>query len=58
MDYIIATSSTSDLPRTWLEEHQIPFIPYSYTVGRPCARTIAGRRPGPPFTGGCGKEIC
>ncbi len=32
-DYIIATSSTSDLPRTWLDEHQIPFIPYSYTVG-------------------------
>ena len=25
-DYIIATSSTSDLPRTWLEEHNIPFI--------------------------------
>ena len=33
MDYIIATSSTSDLPRTWLEEHHIPFIAYSYTVG-------------------------
>ena len=32
-DYIIATSSTSDLPRTWLEEHKIPFISYSYTVG-------------------------
>ena len=32
-DYIIATSSTSDLPRTWLEAHSIPFIPYSYTVG-------------------------
>ena len=32
-DYIIATSSTSDLPRTWLEEHGIPFICYSYTVG-------------------------
>ena len=32
-DYIIATSSTSDLPRSWLEEHQIPFIPYTYTVG-------------------------
>ena len=32
-DYIIATSSTSDLPRTWLEEHNIPFIPYTYTVG-------------------------
>ena len=32
-DYIIATSSTSDLPRTWLDAHQIPFIPYSYTVG-------------------------
>ena len=31
-DYIIATSSTSDLPRTWLDEHGIPFIPYSYTV--------------------------
>jgi hypothetical protein len=25
-DYIIATSSTSDLPRTWLDEHRIPFI--------------------------------
>ena len=31
-DFIIATSSTSDLPRTWLDEHQIPFIPYTYTV--------------------------
>ncbi len=31
-DYIIATSSTSDLPRTWLDAHQIPFIAYSYTV--------------------------
>ena len=31
-DYIIATSSTSDLPRTWLEEHNVPFIAYSYTV--------------------------
>ncbi len=31
-DYIIATSSTADLPRTWLDAHGIPFIPYSYTV--------------------------
>ena len=31
-DYIIATSSTSDLPREWLEAHHIPFISYSYTV--------------------------
>ena len=31
-NYIIATSSTSDLPRTWLEDHRIPFISYSYTV--------------------------
>ena len=31
-DYIIATSSTSDLPRTWLDEHHIPFISYTYTV--------------------------
>ena len=30
--YIIATSSTSDLPRTWLDEHKIPFISYSFTV--------------------------
>ncbi len=36
-DYIIATSSTSDLPRTWLDEHNIPFIPYSFTInGSPC----------------------
>lgn len=32
-NYIIATSSTSDLPRTYLDAHQIPFIPYSYLVG-------------------------
>ena len=31
-DYIIATASTSDLPRTWLDEHHIPFIPYTYIV--------------------------
>ena len=31
-DYSIATSSTSDLPRTWLDEHKIPFIAYGYTV--------------------------
>ena len=31
-DYIIATASTADLPRTWLDEHHIPFIAYSYTV--------------------------
>ena len=32
MSYLIATSSTSDLPRSYLEEHGIPFIPYSFTV--------------------------
>lgn len=32
-NYLIATSSTSDLPRTYLDEHKIPFIAYSYTVG-------------------------
>ena len=31
-DYLIATSSTSDLPRTWLDGHNVPFIPYTYTV--------------------------
>ena len=31
-DYIIATSSTADLPRTWLDQHSVPFIPYGYTV--------------------------
>ena len=30
-NYIIATSSTCDLPRTWLDEHNVPFIAYSYT---------------------------
>ena len=32
-NYIIATSSTCDLPRTYLEEHKIPFISYTYTIG-------------------------
>ena len=31
-DYIIATASTADLPRSWLDEHNVPFISYSYTV--------------------------
>lgn len=31
-DYIIATSSTSDLTRDYLDEHKIPFIGYTYTV--------------------------
>ncbi len=32
-DYLIATSSTCDLPSTYLEEHKIPFISYTYTIG-------------------------
>ena len=32
-DYIIATASTADLPREYLEEHKIPFISYSYIIG-------------------------
>lgn len=31
-DFIIATASTCDLPREFLEEHDVPFIPYSYTI--------------------------
>ena len=30
--YLIATSSTADLTDTYLKTHQIPFIPYSYTI--------------------------
>ena len=30
--YMIATSSTCDLPRTWLDEHHVPFISYRFTV--------------------------
>ena len=30
-DYIIATASTCDLTKEYLEEHNIPFIKYSYT---------------------------
>ena len=32
-DYIIATSSTCDLPRPYREEHGIPSISYTYTIG-------------------------
>lgn len=32
-NYIIATSSTSDLTRDWLDAHGVPFIPYTYTIG-------------------------
>ena len=30
--YLIATSSTADLPRTYLDAHQIPFISYNFTI--------------------------
>lgn len=32
MAYTIATASTADLPRSYLDEHLIPFISYSFTV--------------------------
>ena len=32
-DYVIATSSTADLPKEYLDEHSVPFIAYSYTIG-------------------------
>ena len=31
-DYLIATASTCDLTKEYLEEHNIPFIRYSYTM--------------------------
>ena len=31
-EFMIATASTADLPITYLKEHQIPFISYSYTL--------------------------
>lgn len=32
-NYIIATASTADLTRDYLEAHKIPFISYSYVIG-------------------------
>ena len=32
-DFIIATASTADLTRDYLDEHKVPFISYSYTIG-------------------------
>lgn len=32
MDYIVATASTCDLTKEYLEEHNIPFIKYSYSM--------------------------
>ena len=31
-DYIIASVSTADLPREFFEEHNVPFISYTYTM--------------------------
>lgn len=31
-DFILATVSTSDLPRKWMEEHDIPFLPYTFVI--------------------------
>ena len=31
-DYLIATASTSDLEASWLNEHHIPFISYSFII--------------------------
>ncbi|MBO7387567.1 MAG: DegV family protein [Lachnospiraceae bacterium] len=32
-NYIVATASTADRTREYLEEHKIPFISYSYVIG-------------------------
>lgn len=32
-NYIIATASTADLTKEYLEEHKIPFISYTYVIG-------------------------
>ena len=52
-DYILAVSSTADLRREYLEEHGIPFISYTYTVGEEVFPTIAGRRPASSSTRIC-----
>lgn len=31
-DYVIATASTCDLDRTWLQEHNIPMISYTFEI--------------------------
>ena len=31
-DFIVATASTADLPREFLEEHDVPFISYTYIM--------------------------
>jgi DegV family protein with EDD domain len=31
-DYVIATASTCDLDVSWLKEHHVPFIPYSFII--------------------------
>lgn len=33
MDYIVATASTADLTREYLDAHNVPFISYSYSIG-------------------------
>ena len=54
-NYIIATSSTSDLTRDYLEKHSIPFISYSYTIGD----KIAARNRALPYIRACATtEIC
>ena len=32
-NYIVATASTADRTREYLEEHKIPFISYNYVLG-------------------------
>lgn len=32
-DYIIASTSTADLPREFFEEHDVPLISYTFTIG-------------------------
>ena len=32
-DYIIATASTCDIEASWLAEHGVPFISYTFTIG-------------------------
>ncbi len=58
-NYIIATSSTSDLTRDYLEKHSIPFISYSYTIGDKLYEDDCREESRAPYIRACATtEIC
>ena len=44
-DYIVTVNSTVDVPREWLRERNVPFVPLKYTIDGETYQDMMGLSP-------------